>query len=57
MQVSSNLPSRYKLESLLGRGGFGEVYKAYDTELVSIVALKILTNVTKAFAISFKKEF
>jgi serine/threonine protein kinase len=33
---------RYQLIELLGRGGMGEVWKAYDTTIDRVVALKML---------------
>ena len=33
---------RYEIESLIGRGGMGEVYRAVDTRLRRKVALKVL---------------
>ncbi|MBB5911741.1 serine/threonine-protein kinase [Nocardia transvalensis] len=34
----------YELRSLLGRGGMGEVYEAYDTNKERVVALKLLSE-------------
>jgi serine/threonine protein kinase/tetratricopeptide (TPR) repeat protein len=44
MRILDSLPSRYKVECLLGKGGFGEVYRVFDCHRQEEAALKILSN-------------
>jgi serine/threonine-protein kinase len=50
---------KYRLIELLGRGGMGEVWRAYDTALDRTVAIKILSAATSAdpvFQQRFRRE-
>jgi ABC-type amino acid transport substrate-binding protein len=42
--VDSTPFGHYQLQKLIGRGGMGEVYRAYDTKTDRIVALKVLPH-------------
>jgi serine/threonine protein kinase len=57
--IGSSLSNRYRLLSILGRGGWGVVFKAHDSRIDRIVAIKMLRaipNLAEEHFARFERE-
>jgi tetratricopeptide (TPR) repeat protein len=55
--MAAHLSERFELREILGAGGFGTVYAAYDRDLSGMVALKVLSRAHPEAILAFKREF
>ncbi|MDA3862258.1 MAG: serine/threonine-protein kinase [Deltaproteobacteria bacterium] len=51
-----NFPDNIKIEKEIGSGGIAKIYRAYQTDLKRIVAVKVLTIPTEEQIMRFKRE-
>ncbi len=56
LEINSTLHNRYRIDAKIGEGGFGAVYKAHDTSLNRLCAVKENTLVTPKSQKQFHKE-
>lgn len=58
MVAQARIADRYELKDILGEGGMGVVFRAYDVKTKSMVALKTMRDVSDPLAVElFSKEW
>jgi serine/threonine protein kinase len=55
VMIGTLIAGKYRIDKKIGQGGFGEVYRGFDTNLKRDVAIKFLTDL--GYEESFKKRF